>query len=273
MSFKVGIFTRGEKTHSYKYEKAFAEGLIEHGHDVIFYKWADRPETIDLAVMWSIKNEALITHLKNLDTDFVVLERGYIGDRKKWTSCGFNGLNGRADFCNDRSDGKRLKHVEKYMSTLRRVKGNGKYIIVMGQVPSDSSVKHLKIGFGKWVYSAYKALDPMGWWVYYRPHPLDKEPYIPKGMKVIEGDLDKVIRDAHFVATFNSNSGVDSILAGVPCAVSDEGSMVWDLRADIDNPKVPDRYQWLKDMSYTQWTIEEMSSGETWKHLLKRYEG
>lgn len=64
MSFKVAIFTRGVKTHSYKYEQAFAEGLKSHGHCVTEYGWGSEPENIDLAVIWSIKKYRYVAPLE-----------------------------------------------------------------------------------------------------------------------------------------------------------------------------------------------------------------
>ena len=260
MSFKVAIFTRGIKTHSYKYEQAFADGLRSHGHKILYCSWGREPDVdIDLAVIWSIKDIHTINYLKERNIDYVVLERGYIGDREKWTSCGFNGLNGHADFCNNNSDDKRLHHVQKYMKPIRKTTGGR--IVIMGQVASDSSVKH--IGFNKWLKDTYDYYKHHG--VVYRPHPLEREPYIPEGLTVLEGTLEHAINNARMVITLNSNSSVDALLAGVITISCDLGSM-------IHNIGLFSRKQWLKDMSYTQWTIEEMESGETWNHLKKRYE-
>jgi hypothetical protein len=71
--------------------------------------------------------------------------------------------------------------------------------------------------------------------------------------------------------TFNSNSGVEAALAGVPVFAFDEGSMVWEIANKtfdaIDNPQRPDRTQWLADLSYAQWTPREMREGKAWRHL------
>jgi hypothetical protein len=32
---------------------------------------------------------------------------------------------------------------------------------------------------------------------------------------------------------------------------------------------MPPREQWLNDLAYTQWTLEELKSGEAWKHLFR----
>jgi hypothetical protein len=201
----------------------------------------------------------MINFLKENDIDYVVLERGYIGDRREWTSCGFNGLNGHADFCNENSDSRRLQYVEKYLEPVRKPNRSG-YVLIMGQVASDASVRH--IGFNKWLEDTYN--DYVRTHIVYRPHPLEVDPYIPEGLKVLKGTLKNAINNANVVITLNSNSGVDAILAGVATVSCDQGSMVYDVG-------VSDRGQWLKDMSYTQWTLEEMESGETWSHLRKRY--
>jgi len=75
------------------------------------------------------------------------------------------------------------------------------------------------------------------------------------------------------VVTFNSNSGVEALLQGVPVLAFDEGSMVWSLcnrsLSDIESPSLPDRAQWLNDLSYAQWTLAEMKEGLAWKHLYR----
>lgn len=273
MTFNTGIFTRGTESHSYKYEQAFAKGLKIHGHNVIFYKWGSVPTHIDLGVIWGVNNVAAINHLKENDIDYVVLERGYIGDRTEWTSCGFNGLNGRADFCNKNSDSRRLSLVEKYLKPVKP-RGSGP-IVVMGQIQTDASVKH--INFHKWVQTTYDNLSKScGGEFFYRPHPLDKDPFVPEGMRVIEGTLDEVLDQAFSIFTFNSNTGVDAVLAGVPTITMDKGSMVFDI-TDHDPTDLAKsgkyRQQWLQDMSYTQWSLDEMASGQTWAHLRRRYNG
>jgi hypothetical protein len=68
--------------------------------------------------------------------------------------------------------------------------------------------------------------------------------------------------------TFNSNSAVDAVLAGVPAYVEDEGGMAFDVASHtVGEIHRPDRAQWAHDLAYCQWTVDEMASGATWEHL------
>jgi len=72
------------------------------------------------------------------------------------------------------------------------------------------------------------------------------------------------------LATHSSNAAVDAILAGVPAIVLGPGiarPVASHSLAEIDDPRWPsieDRGQWLADLAYCQWTVDEMASGEMW---------
>lgn len=270
---QVGIFTRGEDSHSYKYEDAFAKGLVQYDIYAEKYKPGDRPLDINLGVVWGVNNRSLIEHFIKNHIDYLVLERGYIGDRMEYTSCGFNGLNGRADFVSKNVDDKRIYHIERYIQPPR--KSRGEYILINGQIASDASVK--AIGFNKWLQETHSSIAKItDRKVYYRPHPLDVEPFIPDGLDVIDGNLQDAMGNAHCVVTLNSNSAVDATVAGIPSITMDKGSMAYKVTkhqiSDIINCKVLHRNNWLREMSYCQWTINEMRSGQAWNHLRGFYE-
>lgn len=270
---KIGIFTRGKNSHSHIWEEAFAEGLEKHGIQAIRHTIGDRPRDLDCGVIWGVHNKSLTDHFKAHDIDYIVLERGYIGDRTEWTSCGFNGLNGLGDFRNDDVGDERRHHVVEHLQPVRKSKGS--YILIMGQIASDASVK--RIGFNKWLQKTYDEIkDTTDKKVYYRPHPLDTNAFIPEGLEVINGDFHDVIAKAYCVVTLNSNSGVDTLLAGVPVISMDRGSMVYDvtkhLISDIINPEMLQRDQWLNKIAYCQWTMKEIKSGATWEYLRGKYD-
>ena len=53
-------------------------------------------------------------------------------------------------------------------------------------------------------------------------------------------------------------------MEGIPAFVG-PSSLAYDVGninlKDISNPKKPDRQQWLNDLAYTEWTVEEISKG------------
>ncbi len=201
---------------------------------------------------------------------YVVIETGYInrgdGDSHHY-SVGFNGLNGRADFKNKNSPSDRWKKLNVELKPYR----DGDYYLLIGQVPWDASVQHSD--HKDWILAAFlrlKALTQRD--VMFRQHPLGPYIDIPGALKSPEKLCD-AMKDAHSVVTFNSTTGVESIIEGVTTYACDEGSMVWpvcnqglDLKL-LENPERKDRTQWANDLAYTQWTLDEMRNGDTWRHL------
>lgn len=240
---------------------AMADGLRVHGEDVERRQIHDLVDA-DLAVIWGHGKPDVIRHQKAAGKDYLVMERGYIGDRTKYTSLGFNGLNGRADFGSPDNPSDRWEKHGFSMAPWREPH-TGEYVLIMGQVPGDQSIQHIDVrSLLHAVADSIKHLP-----VCYRPHPLAHETWAPAS--VYYGTLQDALAGAERVITINSNSGVDAVLAGVPTVTLDEGSMAWPVTShDISAPLCyVNRMQWAYNMAYTQWTEGEIRSGEAWEHL------
>ena len=83
------------------------------------------------------------------------------------------------------------------------------------------------------------------------------------------GSLADCLADARWVVTFNSNSGVDAVLAGVPTVAVDQGAMAWAVtgRDPTVQPPTPDRSTWAAELAWCQWTLDEIKKGVAWDHL------
>jgi len=198
----------------------------------------------------------------------LILEAGYLGDRLTgWASAGWNGLNGRAEFHNADSPGDRAARWCRLLQPCRAF-GAGT-VVIMGQVAGDQ---------------AWHGVDPATWYrrtyalvkeatgrpVYFRPHPFGGSQN--HGMEEIAGSLDEALALAGGVVTFNSNAGVDAVLAGVPTIAADPGSMVWGLVPSAPPFEPVDsgaRLRWLERLAYCQWTAEELRDGTAWDHIGK----
>lgn len=214
----------------------------------------------------------IIAKQKSLGKEYIVLETGYInrGDGSEHHyAAGWNGLNGRADFRNldmpgDRAD--KLRQANLLRDIPWRDKGN--HVVLCGQVPWDASVDHTNhLQWLEETAAVLKKVRP----VRFRPHPLAPIPPI-QGCEYSQAGLAKDLLWAHAVVTFNSNSGVEATIDGVPVIACDEGSMVWNISSrldEIEDPKKPERNGWLSNLAYAQWTQDEMRSGETWNHLTR----
>ena len=67
--------------------------------------------------------------------------------------------------------------------------------------------------------------------------------------------------------------GVEALIEGTPVIAHHQASFVYDITPnkieDIENIKLPDRKQWINNMAYTTWSLEEIGKGLPWKHLTK----
>ena len=78
------------------------------------------------------------------------------------------------------------------------------------------------------------------------------------------------LEKAKFTVTYSSNSGVISLLKGIPTIAMDKGSMIYDHvnnSLDDDLYRMSDRSQWCREISYTQWKPRELRDGSAWQHL------
>jgi len=248
--------------HQVYFGEAFIQGLRLHGLscEVRNYRQISK---CDIAVVWSAH------HVPELQcTDYIIMERGFVGGRVRFTSVGWNGLNGRADFKSKHSPADRRIQ---YGIEPEPWKLGGDYILVMGQVAGDAAVKGLDLNaWYKSVIEIIRSVTDKP--VRFRPHPLSRSIAPDTGIPVLDGDLFDVLDGASLCVTWNSNSGVDAVMAGVPTIALDPGSMAWpvtshDLIVGIHHPHMPDRMQWLNNLMYSQWTVDEIRSGLAWEHL------
>lgn len=90
---------------------------------------------------------------------------------------------------------------------------------------------------------------------------------LPDVHKSTEGNtLQDDIQGAWASVFFNSSSCVASILAGVPVIALDEDCVAWAVAGndlnEIESPHMPDRTQWLRDLSAAHWTDEQSKQGQ-----------
>ena len=239
--------------HGQAHLSAFKDGFARHGGQVVEGRG-------DFVVMWGHKDRGVIEG----DRPYLVLEQGYLGDRLKWTSMGWNGLNGRATFpCGDAT------RWERYFSHLMRPWSSGAGVaLLVGQVPGDAALGDLDLT--RWLRDTAAALKTRGWQVIFRPHPNAPDVPCPNGAEMSPGLLADDLSRATLCVTYNSNTGVDAMLAGVPTVAMDEGSMAWPVAMhDIPESVLhrPDRTAWAQRLAWCQWTVEEIAAGDVWGHL------
>lgn len=201
--------------------------------------------------------------------EVLVLERGYIGDRFKMTSLAWNGLNGHAKFAPGIDDGgaRFREHAQ-----LKPWKDGGDYALILGQVPRDASLRGRNL-VPWYVQTAAQIKKIHGLKVKFRQHPdVTKKKYrqFVAGAELSTGALEDELAGAAFTVCYNSNSSVDSILAGVPCVVDDRGSMAYEVCGHTLHDVVrPYREPWAHALAWKQWDLEEIRSGAALRGLLE----
>ena len=133
----------------------------------------------------------------------------------------------------------------------------GAYTLILGQVQGDATVPR---NYAAILAGITKAAGDTYGPVRVRPHPL-----IQKPTRTLEEDLSYAAR----AVTWTSNSAVDAVLAGVPTIAFNWGCMAWPVtsHALCEPHYVGNRLPWCYDLSYRQWTHDELRTGHAWEHL------
>ena len=85
-------------------------------------------------------------------------------------------------------------------------------------------------------------------------------------------DLTQDLAGAWAAVFYNSSASVAAVLAGIPVFATDDDCVAWRMAnpdlAQIEDPKMPAREQWLYDLSAAHWTDAESRSGAIYRHFL-----
>lgn len=237
----------------------------------------------DAAVIWStlwagrMKANREVWQNYRPKRPVIVLEVGGLSRGETWR-IGINGVNGSACFG---VQGNGPARAQELGLTLHPWRASGSKIVICLQ-RSDSQQWHAMPDMRSWVrdtiHEIRKYTDRP---IVIRPHPrqrvdlvgLDAEIDLPKQIMHTYDDFDfpRTLSDAWAVVCWSSNPGWQSILAGVPAFVGPDslaGPMgTWDFSC-IENPIMPDRQQWLNDLAYCEWRLDEIRRGLPLDRLL-----
>lgn len=198
----------------------------------------------------------------------VMIESGFVLRGQYW-QVGFGGFAGHADFRNAGSPGDRWERLGIEPAPWSDRPGGP--VVVCGQLPWDTQVQD--VDHPGWCRRTVRRLQRLGLRVTFRPHPRMKEPeaYGVDPALFDRRPMAETLAEARTVVTWNSTSGVDALVAGVPVVAMDRGSIAWPISGhqleDALHPPRPMRRQFFYDMGYALWNLEEIGSGECWRHL------
>lgn len=206
------------------------------------------------------------------------------GNSKRYLRYSFDGVFPTTGFYFDRDiDPSRWDKVSKNLNIqIKPWRTSGNHILICTQRNGGWSMRGLDVM--QWLDQTihtirqYSRKRP----IIVRTHPGDKKSrhYIRINHKNVylstKQNLVEDLRDAWATVVYNSSPSVASAIEGVPTFLTDpypehsQSYVVSNLSlADIENPRLPDRQQWIEKLSMCHWNFDELKSGEAWQFFKK----
>ena len=175
---------------------------------------------------------------------------------------------------------------------------SGDAILLILQRPGDSSLKNLIAKYSSYENFLIQTISQIRKYtdrkIIIRLHPLRQDRQLGAIQQCNLGDYElstnntnagllnggdglyEDFKRSRVVIGFNSNALTESVCEGIPTFSLCPSSMAWDVSntnlAHIENPKLDiDRQQWLNNLGYCQWRIDEIEQGLPIDHLLQLY--
>jgi hypothetical protein len=211
----------------------------------------------------------------------IVIDSTFIGS-DNYVSIGINGIKNNADFCikqpmpDDRWE--LISQKENLQLKPWQPHTENGHILILGQ--NRFGVSSYDIDVWKWhIEIATELLKITNREIRFRIHPRgrfaqalenfpkDKRITISQDNKPLKEDL----KNCHCAITYTSNAACEALLEGVSVISIGKGSPVYDITdhdlSCIETVISYNREQWLYDLCYKQWSIEEIRKGLPWLHL------
>ncbi len=277
----IFLNTKKSKSHEEHYEclHAFAKG----SNGII--KNYDQYEMCEIAILFGVfkkyvptsfeRGRIISNQIKN-KKKIIIIDQGFIRkdlNETNYYSVGFDSIIGWGNYKNNKMDETRFQKLGIKIKDWRQEDKN-QHILLCGQVPWDASCQYININ--QWlVDTALQCKQYSNRKIIYRPHPkaLEHNPKNIPGCVTSHKPIEEDLKNAYCTIVYNSNSSVDSLIQGVPVICLGQGcvaSSVSSLNLErINHLEQKDRRQWLNNLAYTQWNIDEMRFGHPWKHLME----
>lgn len=273
---KLSIFPQYGALNSKNVFEAFSLGARKLGHQLV-----EHDLDADVYVIWSIlwngrmkQNKHIWDTAQRLGKNVIVLEVGGLKRGHTW-KVGLNGINNLAYFGNEHNlIPSRSKNLGIFLKPWTMA---GEHILICGQ-HSQSEQWATRQPSEKWALSVIDCVRNYSQRpIILRPHPRDyiwaqkiqRKDIIVKIPKQIPGtyddfDFEQDLTSAWAVVNPSSNTGIQSIIRGVPAFVEKDSLALSVGNTDltqIETPHRPNRDQWLEQLCHTEWTESEIAQG------------
>ena len=278
---KFSLWTNNGALNSKPIFNAFAHSCVQLGHDVVY-----NDPSADVDVIWSIlwhgrmaPNKEVWDKAQVNKKPVIVLEVGGLKRGSTW-KVGLNGINRDAYFGGLHNNSSRADALGLFLKPWKFNNEQGDIIIACQHNKSHQWRNQATVQ--TWLF---ETIDLIRQYtnrnIIVRPHPRCPIPGIQfefKNIKIqnpqhVQGtydDFDFDCTNAYAVVNWSSNPATQAVMQGIPVFVGPD-SLAYDVGntdlTKINSPSMPDRTQWLNDIAYTEWTIEEISQGLPIKRL------
>jgi hypothetical protein len=271
---KFSLFPNHGALNSKPVFDAFAQGVRNLGHEVVLHDL-----NADFFVIWSVLwqgrmrgNQEIWNFAKKAKKTVIILEVGTLIRGTTW-KIGVNHITALGyDFDNFQIDYQRSK---KLGLSLKPWKKTGQNIVIFGQ-HSQSEQWSNRLPVNAWLENLVTEIKKCSNRpIIYRPHPRDRffqkigdfhtsiPIKIPNSHDVY--DHEKELNNAWCAINACSGPGVQSVIEGVPVFV-EKDSLAWPVSikdlSTIEQPSYPERELWFEKICNTEWTIDEIASGQ-----------
>lgn len=255
MAVTVACLTHPGASRYQKIADAMAAGIAKHG-DRVKQVVHSEPACADVAIMYGWKLNASLQKYPN----FIYADLGY-WNRDSYYRFSVNGWSPES-YVRSVLGSERFESLGLEIAPWNEL---GDRVIVAGS--SRKAAREHGFEYMQWETKACNELSAMGLNVWYRPKPNDLEKRPIAGISYDESNIKEAFLSAKALVTHHSNTAIDALLAGVPVHCETGAAAAFSVPLDLLETRLEGREQFLHDVAWLQWSLEEMRSGEAWAHL------
>lgn len=274
-------FFHGDKPRERVFRECFEAGLQAHGDELEARKIGEEciVSDADVAVMFGVKSRELWRAHARAGVRVVLIDKGYTRQSLPGVTHGWIywrvsiGAHQPTHYLMSQnlSDDRALRVGWR----LRPWRREGKHILLAGSSQKYHEFVELS-GATDWVTKIVKRAGKLtDREIVYRPKPswLDAEPVDGAIFQTDKTPPSEALKGAWATIVHGSSICVESVCQGVPVIVLGDAvarPISSTTLEEIEYPRLAsdaERWQWLSNLAYQQWTLREFSSGEAWNYL------
>jgi hypothetical protein len=286
---KVAIYLRVDAPSQQLIAQAVMEGCRRMGESAhVFSQWGSPEHDAECAVLFGIGGDAkqIYDAARKAGKRTVLLDKPYIRALKGGSTpryhlvrvavdgfqpLGYFQVEKRASDRWDRLCVDVLPYRKRKSQAILLDGASNKYVQWCGLGNGNGS------GLAQWAEWGQRIVDTIREYtnrtVIYRPRPSHNETPLVKHCVVSERPLEQDFADCEVVVSHGGNIGFDAVIRGIPHFAIGESiarplsQTDWAKVGEPFRPSDDERRQWLHDLAYCQWNLDEFRDGSAWRYI------